>query len=201
VDAGARGAHQLQDGRERDRLRERRNPLQAEPGGDFPVVRHTAAREKPVLRPQPHRDAESGGVLQRMPQHLRVGKRRVGVGERNAPRVSQHRHIGEPRLIERRIGVGRTGEARDAARDSGLHFRCERRLVFEARFAQPRREVDQARADHKPICGNRALGAKSRRGLAECRDFSVRDEDVLLRVDPVFRIDQATILDLDLAHL
>jgi len=72
--------------------------------------------------------------MQRAPQHLRVGKGRVGVGERNAPRVSQHRHLGErsppsfqgahradrrardqafgavlsfppARLIERRVGV------------------------------------------------------------------------------------------------
>jgi len=169
VNARARRAHELQYGRECDGLRERGDPRQAEPGGDLPVVRNAAARKIPVLRPQPHRDAEGRSVLQGAPQHLRVGKRRVGLGERDAPSVSQHRHLGEPlagelpgegtqridvceiqtfravlehfhkaRFIERRVGVGGTGEARDAARDRGLHFRCERRLVFEARFAQPR---------------------------------------------------------------
>ncbi len=110
-------------------------------------------------------------------------------------------HLHQTRLVERRVGVGRAGETRDAARDRGLHFRRERRLVLETRFSQARGEVDQARAHHQAIRGYRALGAKSRGGLAECGDFSVRHEDVLFRIDAVPRIDHAAVLDVDCHHL
>ena len=55
-------------------------------------------------------------------------------------------HLDQPRLVERRIGVGRTGETRDAAGHRRRHLRLECRLVLEPRLAQPRREVDQTRA-------------------------------------------------------
>ena len=54
-------------------------------------------------------------------------------------------HLDETGLVERRIGVGRAGEAGHAAGDRRAHFRFERRLVFEARLAQARRRDRSAR--------------------------------------------------------
>ena len=53
-------------------------------------------------------------------------------------------HLDQPGLVERRIGVRRTREARHAAGDRRLHFGFERRLVLEARLAQPRGEIDES---------------------------------------------------------
>ncbi len=47
-------------------------------------------------------------------------------------------HFDEARFIEHGIGIGRTHEARHAARSRRRHFGLERRLVFETRLAQPR---------------------------------------------------------------
>ena len=58
-------------------------------------------------------------------------------------------HVDQARLVERRVGVRRAGEAGDAARDRGVHFRLERRLVLLARLAQPRRQVDEAGRHHQ----------------------------------------------------
>ena len=154
-----------------------------------PSCAHAALREPGVFGAQPYRVAEGRGVLQRAPQHLRVGERRVRLGERDAAGVGELPHLGErlagelhreradridararqrlgapaqhvdqPRLVERRVGVRRAGEAGDAAGERGVHLRFERRLVLVARLAQPRREVDEARRDDQALGVDDAVG-------------------------------------------
>src|SRR5688500_8793767 len=63
VNSRTRGSHELQNGRERDGLGERRNAGQAKARRDFAVVRYAALRQPGVLGAQPHRVAEGGRVL------------------------------------------------------------------------------------------------------------------------------------------
>ena len=94
-------------------------------------------------------------------------------------------HFHQAGLVQRRIGVGRTGEAGDAARRRGQHFRFQRRLVFVAGFAQARRQVDQARADHQAGGVEHAVGIEAGRRLAHGGDLAGGDKQVRLRVDVV----------------
>src|SRR3954470_2202208 len=89
------GAHQLKDRSERHRLGERRNAWQAEASRDLAVMRHAALGEPHILSPQPDRIAEGGGVLQRAPQDLRIGERRVRLRESNAAGVKELSHFRE----------------------------------------------------------------------------------------------------------
>ena len=100
-------------------------------------------------------------------------------------------HVHQPRLVERRIGVGRAGEARHAARDRGLHLRLERRLVLLARLAQPRREIDQPGRDDPPRGIERALGRRGARRRVERGDAAPIDQDVARRIAPARGVDQA----------
>ncbi len=90
----------------------------------------------------------------------RIDAREVEAGR--APRE----HLDQPRLVERRIGVGRAGEAGDAAGDRREHLRLERRLVLEARLAQPRREVDQPRRHDEPVASTTRSASNPRGALA-----------------------------------
>ena len=75
-------------------------------------------------------------------------------------------HLDQARLVEHRIGVGRTRERGHASRERGLHFGLERGLVLEAGLAQPRGEVDHA-GHHPAACAiNHPVGHKPRRRFA-----------------------------------
>ena len=87
-------------------------------------------------------------------------------------------HFDETRLVERRIGVRRTGEARHAAGDRRGDLGFERRLVLEARLAQPRGEVDEARRDDQSRSIDDAIGTPAGRRVADRGDPAVRDIDV-----------------------
>jgi hypothetical protein len=67
----------------------------AQTRGDFTVVRDATARQMRVLRPQPHAVAERSRILHRAKQHLRIGKRRVGMRERDAAGLGELAHFGE----------------------------------------------------------------------------------------------------------
>ena len=221
VHARTGGAHELEHCRERDGLGEGRDAGKAEPRGELALVRDAVLREPRVLRPQPHGEAESGGVLQRAPEDLRIGKRSVRLRERDAARLGELRHLGEPlafelhgeraervdtcareglgapaqhvdesRLIERRVGVGRTGEARHAARKRRFQLRFERRLVFESRLAQPRREVDEAGCGDEPLGVDHPIGPRML-----FADLAVGDMKIAHAVAAARRIDDARILD------
>ena len=221
VHARARRPHELEQGRKRNRLGERRNAREPEPRGDLAVVRNAAFREPSVLGAQPHRKAEGCGVLQRPPQHLGIRNGRVRLRKGHAAGLGELRHFGEPlafelhgertngihararqrlgapaqhvdqpRLIERRIGVRRTGEARDAAGEGCFHLRFERRLVFEARLAQPRREIYEPGRRHQSLGVDHALGPRELLG-----DFPVRDVKVAHAVAAARRVDHTGIFD------
>src|SRR5205085_7773660 len=80
-----------------------------------------------------------------------------------------------------------------AARYRGRHLRLERRLVLEARLAQARRDVDEARRHHQPSGIDHAVG------LALLGDLAVGDEHVADAVTSAGGIDDPAVLDVD-AH-
>ncbi len=120
---------------------------------------------------------------------------RVDAGARERLRAPAQ-HVDQARLVERRISIGRTGEAGDAAGDGGVHFRLQSGLVLLARLAQPRRQVDESRGDdqafrlYHPVCFF----------AFPFGDFSVDNPYVADGVAPACRIDYATAFYLQ-AHL
>ena len=75
---GASGAHQVENGVQRNRFGRHRHARQAQPHGDGTAGRHTAAKVH-VHRAQPGGVAKRGGVLQRTLQHLGVRHRHLGL--------------------------------------------------------------------------------------------------------------------------
>ena len=133
-------------------------------------------------------------------QALRQRADRIDVGLVEHPRAVLQ-HFDESGLVERRIGVGRACEARDAAGDRRLHFGFERRLVLESRFAQPRSEIDEARRDDETRRVQRAVGLPVRGRPIDGRDPSVRAVQRAGPVDAVRGIDDAAVADLDVHQL
>lgn len=77
-----------------------RNRRQAEPGSDFAVMGDTVAGNEGVLRAQPDRETEGGGVLHGVQQHIGIGERHIGVGEGDAAGVVQFRHLCQQARME-----------------------------------------------------------------------------------------------------
>ena len=110
-------------------------------------------------------------------------------------------HLDQARLVERRIGVGRAGEARDAAGARRVHLRLERRAVLEPRLAQAHRDVDQPRRDDEAARVDDAVRVPAVRRRADRRDPARRDVERRDAVDAVARVDDAAVGDLDLHQL
>ena len=91
-------------------------------------------------------------------------------------------HLDQARLVERRIGVRRTGEARHSTRDGGLHLRFQRCLVLESRLAQPRGQIDESRADDETGRVDAAIRVPAGRRVADGGDPAGGDVE---RSDPV----------------
>ena len=109
-----------------------------------------------------------------------------------------HQHLDQPGFVQRRIGIRRTGQARHAARDCREHLGFERGLVLEARLAQARDQIHQARRHHETTGVDRLLRLESGRRLAERCDLAVDDEHVLHRIDAVARVYDTTSLDMNI---
>ena len=107
-------------------------------------------------------------------------------------------HLDQARLVERGIGIRRTGETRHASRHGRVHLGFERGLVFETRLAQPRGEIDQTRTDDHPPRLEHAIGAPAGRRRAHCDHRTGRDVERRDAIDPVLRVDHAAVVDLDL---
>ncbi|MNT56802.1 hypothetical protein D3C72_1941320 [compost metagenome] len=108
--------------------------------------------------------------------------------------VFQHLH--QPRLIEHGVRVGRADQARDATLQRRLQFRFQRRLVFVARLAQARGQVDQAGGNHQAGRVERGVGLEAGRGAAHGQYLAVGDKQVLQAIDAVGRVDQVAVLDM-----
>jgi hypothetical protein len=117
-------------------------------------VLHRAEQDSGI-RHRPFRlrkgDASSLGELAHFSE-LEAGKTYRQGADRMDVRLMERasavlQHLDQTRLVERRIGVRRTREARHPSSHGGVHLRFERGLVFEARLAQARRKVDESRAD------------------------------------------------------
>ena len=124
---------------------------------------------------------------------------RIDAGEVQAGRAPRE-HLDQPRLVERRIGVGRAGEAGDAAGDRGEHLRLERRLVLEARLAQPRGEVDEPRRDDEAGGVDDSVGREALGRAGDAGDPALGDVEVGGAVDAVLRVDEPAAFDVDLHH-
>jgi hypothetical protein len=109
--------------------------------------------------------------------------------------VLQHLH--QPRLVERRIGIGRTRQAGHAACHRGGELRFERRLVLQTGLAQPRGQVHQSRRDHQPGGIENAIRSPSCGRAADRRHGAAGDEQRMHAVDAGSRIDQPAVADLD----
>src|SRR5215470_1338731 len=107
-------------------------------------------------------------------------------------------HLDEARLVERRIGVGRAGEARDAAGDGREHLRFERRLVLESGLPQPRGEVDEAGRDDEARSVEHALRLEPPRGRANADDAPTGNVEIGRAGDAVPRVNEPAVLDVEL---
>ncbi len=113
---------------------------------------------------------------------------------------SMLQHLHEAGLVERRIGIRRTNERRDAAGQRRVELGLERGPVLGARLAQPRRQVDEARAHHQTGRVERAARPEvvRRARLDDGDDATGVDEDVARSVEPGGRVDDAAVADGDL---
>ena len=105
-------------------------------------------------------------------------------------------HFDQAGFVEHRIGVGRAHQRGHAALHRCLQLGLQGGLVFVARLAQARRQVDQAGSDHQAGRVDGLVGVEARRGGAERRDPAVGDEQVLRCVDAVRRVDHSPVLDM-----
>src|SRR5262245_9665886 len=113
-------------------------------------------------------------------------------GQQSARAPAQH--VDETGLVERRIGIGRAGEAGDAACSRGFQLGLEGRLVFESGLAQARRKIDESRRDHQALRVDDAIGPGE-----FFRDLPVGDEELSGAVLAARGIDDASVADVD-AH-
>src|SRR5260370_1141341 len=114
---------------------------------------------------------------------------RVDTGARQRLRAPTQ-HVDETRLVERRIGIRRTGEAGDAAGERCIELRFEGRLVLEPRLAQACGKIDEPGCRDQAFGIYHALGARKFLG-----DLAVGEVQVALCVAPARRIDDARVLD------
>ena len=127
------------------------------------------------------------------------GQRAYRIHMRQIERASAVlQHLNQARLVQRRVGVGRTGKARDPARDRCLQLRFESRLVFEAGLPQARGNIDQSGADDHAGGVDHPVGVPSRRCRADGRHLACGNEERSLLINAIAGIDQAAIVDLDL---
>ena len=82
-------------------------------------------------------------------------------------------HLDQPGLIQHRISVRRTRERGHPASQRRAHFRFERGLVFEARFAKPCGQIDQTRREQTACAIDDPIGDKPRRRIAARHDAAV----------------------------
>ena len=110
---------------------------------------------------------------------------------------TEFQHFHQPRLVQRRVGVGRAGQRGDAAGSGGEHFGFQRGAVLEAGFAQPHRQVDQAGTDDEAGRVEGAVGVEIGRRVAVADDLARRHEYVGDFVARVHRVDHAAVFDMD----
>jgi hypothetical protein len=94
VHACAGGAHQLENGVQRNGFGRHRHAATGPARGQRAAGGHALAQPQ-LLRAQPHGVAEGAGVLQRALQHLGVGQRHLGLAEADAAGLGQLGHFGQ----------------------------------------------------------------------------------------------------------
>ena len=225
--ACAGALHQLEDREQRDGLRRNRHAGQTEPrreraaGGDalaeIAVLRpqpdgvaegarirqralqHLRAAERNVGL------AETDAARIRQRRHLgqhfagEVARERA---EREQARAAQLagaelQHFDQTGLVEHRIGIGRADQAGHAAGNRSGEFAVEHAFVFVARFAQPRRQVDEPRRDDAARRVDGAVSLEIDRHVADGKDLAVANGDIARPVESGSRVDDAAVGDED----
>ena len=102
-------------------------------------------------------------------------------------------HLHQAGFVQRWVGVGRNGQAGDAAGHRRFHLGLERGAVFEAGFAQARGEIDEAGGDHQAAGVDGAFGVETVGGAAQRDDLALGDIDVVHDVAAPGRVDDATV--------
>ena len=166
VDAGAGGAHQLENRVQRDRLGHHRHAGQAEARSERAGVGDAAAADVRILRAQPHGVFERFRILQRAQQHVGVFDRLFSLRKADAASFSQFRHLGQGAALQahrqraERMHVGLVQAARAVLEH--LH---------QARFVQHRVGVGRAdQAGHAAL--HRRLHFGLQRGLVFVAGFA-----------------------------
>ena len=95
MNPAAIAADQLEDGVQGYRLGTDRHARQAQPPRDRPAVRHTAARQKRVLGPQPDGESETARVLHRTRHDLGINQCLIGLRKPHAAGLGQLSHLGQ----------------------------------------------------------------------------------------------------------
>jgi hypothetical protein len=123
-------------------------------------------RDWPGRRRRQPASASSAISVSRSPLSQLDGQRtdRIDVGELGQALGAVRQHLDQAGFVERRVGVGRAGQAGDAAGGGGGHFGFERGAIFVAGLAQAGREVDQAGADDAVARVDRRLRPQIRPG-------------------------------------
>ena len=97
-------------------------------------------------------------------------------------------------MIVDRLGVGHTGDAREASRSRGAGSTGDRLLVLEAGLAQVDVHVHEARRDDA-AGGVHALGAVGVEARPELFDFSVDNAHIELIINAIRRVYDAAVLN------
>ena len=107
--------------------------------------------------------------------------------------AAPHQAFNQPWLIERRVGIGRTGDRGDTAGHGGEEFGLQ--------IGQASGQIDQTRTNDQPSGVNGPLRPKLFRLLAERSNPAVCNKNIGSRIDAVFRVDDSAVLDMNLHGL
>ena len=110
-------------------------------------------------------------------------------------------HFHEARLVQRRIGVGRTGEAGHAACHCGAAISDSSVALYSKPGSRSRADRSiRPGHDHQAGGIDQHVGVETGGRFADGDNFAGGDKQVRLCVDAVARVDQPAVLDMNL-HL
>ena len=208
-----------------NRLGRHRHARQAQPRGQGPAGRHALAQmqllwtqpdgvaESGGVLQGTLQDLRAGqchfslakthtaslGEFGHLGQHLACQPAREGAEWKQARLVqffgTELEHFHQTRLIEHRIGIGRTHQTGDSTRHRRRHFGFKHAFVLMARLAQARRQVHQA-GHHDAAHGvDAALGRKARRYATNTDDTACSQGNVAHPVQAAGGIDHPAVVD------
>ncbi|MPN46602.1 hypothetical protein SDC9_194193 [bioreactor metagenome] len=161
------------------------------------ALQHLRALERHVGLAETH--AAGFGELGHLGQHLALQIARERAQREQACLMellrAELQHLHQARLVEHRIGIGRTHQAGHTTCHRSAHFGLQHALVLIAGLAQSRGQIDQTR-QHVAALGVDHTGWREVLGLAINRDDAARRQrDVADLVQAAGWIDHAAVLN------